>query len=478
MKTVSRLHLVDLAGSERVEKTGINGILLKEAKHINLSLHYLEQVIVCLQKRSQGEQIHIPYRNSLMTLVLRDSLGGNCKTTMIATISAEEGDIDESVSTCRFAQRVASIKNEVMRNEQLDPSLIIQRLKQEIVELKAEIKMLKGDSAKDHLDPEDLEECKNMVAEFLDARDPSVRLVLSDMLKINECFMQFKRMYNQLKGEGGGRPPVQSSQSKAIDQATTEEIERLRMLVQQRDNEIAILLGHINKQRSGAGFEIPPQPTELSSVVKFQQPMQLVQTSIEDRTEERKLRTPTTEASSDPGPELSLEVLNDRNKAFEVFRKSYRKNEAQMENKALLKDKIAQARQLSEQISGARERITRIANEIEQLRRENAVQGLVDGANAPLEHPNEEPLKQRLVLEKSAYKEGVSKLKEVKSEIDGITQMMEHSTKRMNQDFEQWLQTAFARKQQPARRTLDPKVQQDMQAFYKAKNEINSQMGS
>ena len=72
----SKLHLVDLAGSERAKKTGIEGTVFKEARYINLSLHYLEQVIIALQEK----QKYVPYRNSMMTSVLRDSLGGNCKT--------------------------------------------------------------------------------------------------------------------------------------------------------------------------------------------------------------------------------------------------------------------------------------------------------------------------------------------------------------------------------------------------------------
>jgi kinesin family protein 6/9 len=103
------LHLVDLSGSERVHQTGIDGKTLNEAKHINLSLHFLEQVITCLNKKSKGEQTHIPYRNSMMTMVLRDSLGGNCKTKMIATISGHKDDVAESLSTCRFARRVSKI---------------------------------------------------------------------------------------------------------------------------------------------------------------------------------------------------------------------------------------------------------------------------------------------------------------------------------------------------------------------------------
>jgi len=65
----SKLHLVDLAGSERVSKTGVTGTLLSEAKYINVSLHFLEQVIIALSEKSRS---HIPYRNSMMTSVLRD----------------------------------------------------------------------------------------------------------------------------------------------------------------------------------------------------------------------------------------------------------------------------------------------------------------------------------------------------------------------------------------------------------------------
>lgn len=129
-------------------KTGIEGTLFKEATQINLSLHYLEHVIVCLNKRSKGENIHVPYRNSLLTLVLRDSIGGNCKTRMIANISAETADIEESISTCRFACRVALIQNSAVRNEAIDPALVIERLKRENSELKAELALLRGGGGK------------------------------------------------------------------------------------------------------------------------------------------------------------------------------------------------------------------------------------------------------------------------------------------------------------------------------------------
>ena len=114
----SKLHLVDLAGSERVHKTNSSGSILREAQHINQSLHYLEMVILALHEKKTKGRTHIPYRNSMMTSVLRDSLGGNCKTVMVATINAEGVHTDESISTCRFAQRVALVKNDARINEE------------------------------------------------------------------------------------------------------------------------------------------------------------------------------------------------------------------------------------------------------------------------------------------------------------------------------------------------------------------------
>lgn len=139
----SKLHLVDLAGSERVAKTNSQGSVLTEAKHINTSLFYLEMVIVALYEKATKGRTHIPYRNSMMTSVLRDSLGGNCKTIMIATINPESAHTEESLSTCKFAQRVSLIKNKALLNEETDPSIIIRRLKDELLNLREEISFLK-----------------------------------------------------------------------------------------------------------------------------------------------------------------------------------------------------------------------------------------------------------------------------------------------------------------------------------------------
>ena len=87
----SKLHFIDLAGSERVYKTKSDSQTLEEAKSINLSLHFLEQVVLALSEGSQRH--HIPYRNSSLTALLKETLGNNCLTAMIATFSSNLNDI-------------------------------------------------------------------------------------------------------------------------------------------------------------------------------------------------------------------------------------------------------------------------------------------------------------------------------------------------------------------------------------------------
>ena len=167
----SKLHFVDLAGSERASKTGIDGKTLTESKHINVSLHYLEQVIVALSEREHGMRSHIPYRNSMMTTILRDSIGGNSKTVMIANIAVEEDYLDEAISTCRFAQRVGQIKNVVSVNEELDKDMVIENLRAQVAGLKEEVAVLKaamGEEQRDNpLTSEQKALLKERVARFV-----------------------------------------------------------------------------------------------------------------------------------------------------------------------------------------------------------------------------------------------------------------------------------------------------------------------
>ncbi|XP_071328605.1 kinesin heavy chain-like isoform X1 [Trachinotus anak] len=116
MKLSGKLYLVDLAGSEKVSKTGAEGSVLDEAKNINKSLSALGNVIAAL---SEGTKTHVPYRDSKMTRILQDSLGGNCRTTIIICCSPSVYNEAETKSTLMFGQRAKTIKNTVSVNLEL-----------------------------------------------------------------------------------------------------------------------------------------------------------------------------------------------------------------------------------------------------------------------------------------------------------------------------------------------------------------------
>lgn len=99
----SKLHLVDLAGNERTKKTNAEGLAMKEAAYINRSLSFLEQVVVsaCDKKRD-----HVPYRQSKLTNLLKNSIGGNCRTILVANVWPEANNIEETISTLRFGTRM------------------------------------------------------------------------------------------------------------------------------------------------------------------------------------------------------------------------------------------------------------------------------------------------------------------------------------------------------------------------------------
>ncbi|KAK6634282.1 hypothetical protein RUM44_004893 [Polyplax serrata] len=125
------LNLVDLAGSERQNKTGSTGERLKEASKINLSLSALGNVISALVN---GSGSHIPYRDSKLTRLLQDSLGGNSRTLMIANIDPASYNLEETLTTLRYAHRAKSIKNKPRVNE--DPKdTLMRKLKDEIAHL-------------------------------------------------------------------------------------------------------------------------------------------------------------------------------------------------------------------------------------------------------------------------------------------------------------------------------------------------------
>ncbi|KAL5530751.1 hypothetical protein ACEPAF_7009 [Sanghuangporus sanghuang] len=190
---VSRINLVDLAGSERANSTGASGQRLKEGANINKSLTTLGKVISALAVASQADgkkkkgkaEEFVPYRDSVLTWLLKDSLGGNSKTAMIAAISP--ADYEETLSTLRYADQAKKIKNKAKINE--DPNAkLVRELKEELEMLRARVA---GTSSEAIYDPKVPPERQRVTYQ---AKDGTIKTVtkaeLQDQLESSEKLMK------------------------------------------------------------------------------------------------------------------------------------------------------------------------------------------------------------------------------------------------------------------------------------------------
>ena len=155
---IGKLYLVDLAGSEKISKTGATGHTLEEAKIINKSLTTLGRVINNL---TDGKSTHVPYRESKLTRVLQESLGGNSKTCLIITCSPSIYNESETLSTLRFGERAKKIKNKPKINKEItvaELQKLVERLKENLKQANARINQLENFIKQNGYKKEDEEE--------------------------------------------------------------------------------------------------------------------------------------------------------------------------------------------------------------------------------------------------------------------------------------------------------------------------------
>lgn len=212
--THSKLNLVDLAGSERLKKTmddsdgvEIDATIKKESMYINQSLTYLEQCVVALSKKATA---HVPYRQTKLTNVLKDSLGGNCNTLMFACIWGEAKHLEETISTLRLAQRMMRVKNETNSNVEMDPIILVRKYEKQIKELKQELMMHDALSERtiaqgyDEYTPDQRKSLRGNVEEYVKSVDPDTEdeiLQIESMRQVREIFRQFKQLLKEKDAE-------------------------------------------------------------------------------------------------------------------------------------------------------------------------------------------------------------------------------------------------------------------------------------
>ncbi|XP_061852909.1 kinesin-like protein KIF9 isoform X3 [Colius striatus] len=197
----SKINLIDLAGSERLSKTGSQGQVLKEAMYINKSLSFLEQIIVAL---ADPKRDHIPFRQSKLTHLLKDCLGGSCNTVLVANICGEAVHVEETLSSLHFATRMKWITTEPVLNETYDQEGTVKALEREIILLKQELAMRDNLVNRSVVTYEPLTDTqvahiRSQVQKYLRGAIHEIDIV--NIRQIQEVFKQFKVILSQQEQE-------------------------------------------------------------------------------------------------------------------------------------------------------------------------------------------------------------------------------------------------------------------------------------
>ncbi|XP_035172011.1 kinesin-like protein KIF9 [Oxyura jamaicensis] len=197
----SKINLIDLAGSERLSKTGSEGQVLKEATYINKSLSFLEQIVIAL---ADPKRDHIPFRQSKLTHVLKDSLGGKCNTVLVANICGEALHVEETLSSLRFAARMRWITTEPVINVTCDPEETVRALEKEIILLKQELAMHNNLVNRplvtyDPLTDVQIAEIKSQIHKYLQGAIDEIDIM--NIRQVQEVFKQFKLIVRQQEHE-------------------------------------------------------------------------------------------------------------------------------------------------------------------------------------------------------------------------------------------------------------------------------------
>ncbi|XP_039224096.1 kinesin heavy chain isoform X2 [Crotalus tigris] len=335
-KLSGKLYLVDLAGSEKVSKTGAEGAVLDEAKNINKSLSALGNVISAL---AEGTKSYVPYRDSKMTRILQDSLGGNCRTTMFICCSPSSYNDAETKSTLMFGQRAKTIKNTASVNLELTAEQWKKKfekekernktLKETIAKLEAELgRWRNGENVPE---TEQLSDEEKVVPDICDEtpindNNSSIVIRISDEER-HKYEEEIRKLYKQLDD----KDDEINQQSQLMEKLKEQMLDQEELLMSTRgDNEkVQQELSHLQSENDSAKEEVKEVLQALEELaVNYDQKSQ----EVEDKTQQNQLLV--DELSQKVATMLSLESELQRLQEFSAHQ---RKRIAEVLN-GLMKD--------------------------------------------------------------------------------------------------------------------------------------------
>ncbi|XP_022112111.1 kinesin-like protein KIF9 isoform X2 [Acanthaster planci] len=477
----SKLNLVDLAGSERLGKTGSEGKTQQEAMFINKSLTFLEQTIIALADKKRD---HIPYRQTKLTHALKDSLGGNCNTKLIANIWGEAAQIEETISTLRFAIRMRGINIEPAVNEFFDPVVLVKKLTKEIEHLKHELAMHDTLANRSQVNYEPLSEAQRLeiqsqVRRYLDGTIDELDVV--NVRQIQTVFTSFKSMVGQMEQDVEARLRSKYTLIDRMDPAAVAAAQKAGVVFD--DNGGATYVGEVDGQGFGLGVapssakpthsaivsakkakskrgkdRASPQPTKVvqgttspvPSTHPTEQSSPVRPAPLEMR--ESAVRAETASAAGSGGPLSELPQLPRastpplRTVAFEEFKheRGSEINRILIENKDILGAKKKQCRDLAKTINTTKEDIDQTRQAIDKVRNDRAEQGDFATENGELVISEEEfQLIRKLKELKAAYRLDYDELRQVKSEVQYCQKLVDQCRQRLITEFDTWYSECF-----------------------------------
>jgi kinesin family protein 6/9 len=467
----SKLNLVDLAGSERTKKTGSEGLTLTEANFINKSLSYLEQVVIALSDRETG---FVPYRQSKLTHMLKDSIGGNCKTLMIANVWPEVTHIEETISTLRFATRMMRVSNDAVVNIQLDPAQLIKRYEREIRDLRQELAMHdtlagRGRILYEPYSPEQQFEMQKVAENYLDGVVEDVEFDSLRMVK--ELFVQFRNSYRRTLTRLGF--PEFKLQKERPESSRTP-----RTLVRNKQPHTSTVEV---QDHAGVGDEEKLEGFGLGTAGPGSKPIDTSALEPKERfvqIEEEESKEPAVESVKKSASRTYRPPI-DKNQAFMEFKNSVGRSieDALRENKVNstqreFKSSTAQLRSQAAELNSTKANIDDIKTRIEEIR-----------AHRPMEEDvideEEFALIKTMKELKQDYRLKYSSLQDLKQDNQRLSQAIEQGRTRLVAEFEAWYEDKFGGRvsfkvpETKAELTkADEDVDPDALAYIKAKKNV------
>ncbi|XP_043101277.1 kinesin-like protein KIF9 isoform X2 [Puntigrus tetrazona] len=449
----SKLNLVDLAGSERLSKTGSEGQVQVEAMYINKSLSFLEQVILAL---ADSRREHVPFRQSKLTHALKDSLGGNCNTVLVANIYGEAAQIEETLSTLRFATRMKCVQTKPSVNEHVDPVLQVRRLEKEIQFLKEELSVCnsltnRGGVSNEILSERQLEEVRSQVQRYLSGLLDEIPIV--GITQVQEVFAEFKKVVlEQQKKLTEQLGPRNTREEKAMNTtpSTVSEVQGSVDAVGELES-YGYGLGLAKSSQKHQRTESPKpskarkdkhisrkegsvsQPPVENTAVQAEQPLNQSESDMTTHDQQ----APEEHRTDSPPPKAE---------AFEDFKADQGSeiNRILKENKAVLSERTTQLRILTDVINTTKRDLDYITYELRQFRERKQGQGqFVSAEGEPVLEEDELSLVIKLKELKNRYRQAYEDFRSTKTEVSYCQHLVNQCRTRLLTEFERWYNESF-----------------------------------